>query len=197
MNKYLLALSLIFFSSVQAAPLTLDFTSGAYGIDEKTQLFDTYSQDGFTLTKEKDGNHLDKNLEQLSNIGFHNGIGNVISDNNLVLTYTGGTFDLTNIDLKIFVYGVKSLDLTGSNGTMVSLDINDIGINSLPFLNITSVIFSITDDFSGAGAGGVGWDSLVVNTTPSTVPVPAAVWLFGSGLIGLFRMRKKVPPMSV
>ncbi len=33
--------------------------------------------------------------------------------------------------------------------------------------------------------------SLPATPAPSAVPIPGAVWLFGSGVIGLFGMRKK------
>jgi hypothetical protein len=46
--------------------------------------------------------------------------------------------------------------------------------------------------------GGEINSSLIVNIGPvSQVPVPAAMWLFGSGLMGLIGMRKKVSKVSV
>ncbi len=38
--------------------------------------------------------------------------------------------------------------------------------------------------------------SVEYDFTPATVPVPAAVWLFGSGLVGLIGMRKKSSKVS-
>ncbi len=54
-------------------------------------------------------------------------------------------------------------------------------------------------DFLGAGTGGefliLDWDSFAgvrgVTGDPSPVPVPGAVWLLGSGLVGLAQMRRK------
>jgi hypothetical protein len=34
--------------------------------------------------------------------------------------------------------------------------------------------------------------TFIVNTTTSPVPIPAAVWLFGTGLLGLFGVRRKI-----
>lgn len=57
--------------------------------------------------------------------------------------------------------------------------------------------FSFTND-ALSSAVGLGLDSFFLDEAgdpngedPSAVPVPAAVWLFGSGLIGLIRMRKR------
>jgi hypothetical protein len=41
----------------------------------------------------------------------------------------------------------------------------------------------------GLSAQDVGYS---VTLTPSAVPVPAAVWLFGSGLLGLVGIRRKM-----
>ena len=41
--------------------------------------------------------------------------------------------------------------------------------------------------FAGSGAAGAGTQSLII----TTVPVPAAVWLSGSGLIGLVEFVRK------
>jgi hypothetical protein len=48
-------------------------------------------------------------------------------------------------------------------------------------------------DYSGQGLGSPFGSAFV---TEAVVPIPAAVWLFGSGLIGLVGMRKKVSKLS-
>ena len=52
---------------------------------------------------------------------------------------------------------------------------------------------SIYDPSSGVTAGQIGYDAQFASP-PSAVPVPAAVWLFGTALIGLvgFKKRRKV-----
>ena len=47
----------------------------------------------------------------------------------------------------------------------------------------------VTIESIGPGAG-VGLDDLVF-CHPEPVPVPAAVWLLGSGLVGLIGLRRK------
>jgi hypothetical protein len=64
------------------------------------------------------------------------------------------------------------------------VDLGDLGVNSL---NEFTLSMQQTTDigvvaFSMAGA---------LNTTEAVVPVPAAVWLFGSGLLGLAGVARK------
>ena len=188
--KNISILSILFLSSsLNAAVITLDFTSGVFSNEKNAvdtegnvnpAVFDTYTQDGFTLTTLDIGNHIDPG--GLATIGFHNGPANPVTDNNLILTFSGGGFDLTDIIGFILSAGANSLDLTDSSGA--SLLLNTDGDHSLSLLNVTSVVFSV----SGTAAN---WDSFIVNTTPSSVPVPAAVWLFSSGLIGLVGVAKR------
>ena len=41
------------------------------------------------------------------------------------------------------------------------------------------------------GGGALFWDDASLTATPQVVPVPAAVWLFGSGLIGLIGVARR------
>lgn len=66
-------------------------------------------------------------------------------------------------------------------GTIVGVDNNATWIWSADNENDNETYFSLA----------------IVSTTPSAVPVPAAVWLFGSGLIGLIGMRKNKSKASV
>ena len=52
--------------------------------------------------------------------------------------------------------------------------------------NIGSIVFT---DFNGLSGDTIGVDDIVFANT--TVPVPAAVWLFGSGLIGLIGVARR------
>lgn len=49
-----------------------------------------------------------------------------------------------------------------------------------PFLTAAHVL-----NTTGAGSGGSGW------IAPTPVPLPAAAWLFGSGLLGLMGIARK------
>jgi len=78
--------------------------------------------------------------------------------------------------------------------TTIALSETVDSINGLSFTAEAGKIYSI---FLG-GSGGIGWndahDGYILNiSTPSAVPIPAAAWLMGSGLMGLasFSRRKK------
>ena len=92
----------------------------------------------------------------------------------------GWTYTATGISAAFNGYGVdvKHADLLTALGVPVNAPFEFFG-------------FSVGFDFDGDGnATAISTD--IINTSP--VPVPAAVWLFGSGLIGLVGIarRKKV-----
>jgi hypothetical protein len=72
----------------------------------------------------------------------------------------------------------------GSQGTILSFESASGSITSGGPYDLMSVIvaFGLTDQT------GVGFSGLVQQTP---VPVPAAVWLFGSGLLGLMGVIRK------
>ncbi len=55
------------------------------------------------------------------------------------------------------------------------------------------VLYSISGGNSGSWYSGnqYGFDYASINGTVSAIPVPAAVWLFGSGLLGLIGVATK------
>jgi hypothetical protein len=64
--------------------------------------------------------------------------------------------------------------------------------------NQATVYFRLVNSSTASAAGGVvaatgtnRVDNFTVSATPSPVPVPAAVWLLGSGLLGLARMGRR------
>lgn len=52
------------------------------------------------------------------------------------------------------------------------------------------LLLHILTDGTPAG-GSLFWDDASITATPSAIPVPAAVWLFGSGLIGLVGVARR------
>jgi hypothetical protein len=71
------------------------------------------------------------------------------------------------------------------NGTQIS--ITDIG-GALLLYEFTSPVTSITHTNNSLADG---FDVSFFAGTNTAVPIPSAVWLFGSGLIGFLGMRKK------
>lgn len=185
MKKYILTIcaliaSIAFSTSTYAT--TLDFTSGTYGTTANPQFVTSYTQDGYLLAPQAAGNHMDLGL--IGDLAFHNGDQNTAQDNNIILTFGSGAFNLTSIDIAGFGYGGTQLDLFGSNGAMQS--ITTTGMIALSaFSNVTSVMFSMLE--APTTYAGVGFNGMEV----SAVPVPAAAWLFGSALLGFFGFSRK------
>lgn len=57
---------------------------------------------------------------------------------------------------------------------------SNIGGGTIDWTNMTS-----------ASTSTVGISGLTINSSAAPVPIPAAIWLFGSGLSGMFIMRRK------
>lgn len=76
-----------------------------------------------------------------------------------------------------------------ANGTLDVFGINLQGITELSIVGLGNVDNSAVGDFFFSSLDNVvlsgGGDTTTGGGTPSAVPVPAAVWLFGSGLLGL------------
>ncbi|OPY85041.1 MAG: hypothetical protein A4E72_02052 [Syntrophus sp. PtaU1.Bin208] len=89
--------------------------------------------------------------------------------NNYLTSYTGysaGGYDLNAVAINLEDFGVASN--AGLSSILIGMDI--VGSGTVPSLSL-------------AGA---------LNSSSSAVPIPAAVWLFGSGLVGLLGLRRKV-----
>ncbi len=57
--------------------------------------------------------------------------------------------------------------------------------------NSSGELSFISNPNPGAAGNASFWSAFQLRNTPSAVPVPAAVWLFGSGLVGLVASRRK------
>ncbi len=101
------------------------------------------------------------------------------------------------VDVGIYLNRQLSNPLFESNvSSNFSVDINNVfgglGVANFDFLVNASVgdslLFSV---FSGSQGLSGSFDVTALQGNLTTVPTPAAVWLFGSGLIGLIGMRHK------
>ena len=108
--------------------------------------------------------------------------------NDLVLFGVGTTLDSFRLSI-----GTPFVDLTTSNSgfttpnglqlNKVLVELGDLGIGD--GAEVTSILLTFNDttsDFALAGA---------LNPPPAVIPVPAAVWMFGSGLIGLVGIARR------
>ena len=98
-----------------------------------------------------------------------------------------GTFDSNSYTWVFFESNLTASTFSGTPTTVTfeSPFLNAIGTGTLDFIWGRGYIAPI-------GTTLLQQVSLVNGVSPSAVPVPAAVWLFASGLLGLGALRKKV-----
>lgn len=113
-----------------------------------------------------------------------------------------GSVDPTNIDGLAGKYRQgygTQFDLADLEGTSPLLDINDIGwvrivdiVGDGTYLDTSGDV--IYDPFPTMGSAGFDLDAIGVlhEAAQSQVPIPGAVWLLGSGLVGLAGVRRKI-----
>ncbi len=92
--------------------------------------------------------------------------------------------DLDTIFLKVFD---ASDNLLSSTSLICCSSMSEMFTLSLTAKNISYALFGSTGIF----ANSVFADNFTFNNNVSAVPIPAAVWLFGSGLVGLIGIRRK------
>jgi len=117
----------------------------------------------------------------------------------------GNTFDLTSFvfagawgsqtfTFQGFLNGVLTETLSFAATTTASIvNLSWSGIDQLTILTGTDFIQT------ASGGGGLHYaiDNITYNENVSAVPIPAAIWLMGSGLLGLLRFsRKKVQTVA-
>jgi hypothetical protein len=87
---------------------------------------------------------------------------------------------------------------TSGGGGTYALTLFDTDLLTFDFSNGYSLRLSILETALGTYSPSAVSHAVAVNAhidvtaNPSTVPIPAAAWLLGSGLVGLFGIRKKI-----
>jgi hypothetical protein len=188
----LINLALLIFVAVPAAAATIDFEEAFpdYGMPENYG-YGVVESKGFTI-RNFDGVYFTP-LNSTEGFFIESGFGENGSRGlaycpwcTLVVEESGGElFSLTSAYLRD--QGGLSVTVTGflSGGGQVQLVASGLG-ETLVFGEQWSGLTRV--EFGSAGSnGGQEIDNIVVNA----VPIPAAVWLFGSALAGLGWMRRK------
>jgi hypothetical protein len=191
----LLAAAFVFIStlclSTNAAAILIEYTAGTYdaieiGKTNSTPLtFDEIhlleTTQSFELTEDVPTDGL------LNNATFDVGVTGSNSVGSIITNAASRSFDLT-VDSVVYNSSI-SQDYTveiGLNSDTVFFDPGstvtiDLGINGL--LDITPKSVSLISSTGGTNNFVINGTFLLHDVPP--VPVPAAVWLFGSGLLGL------------
>ena len=182
--------ALVLSTSVNAATLVEDFEgafpgweTGWLGVNSNVQ---NYYGVGGVRGNNPDGLWIADGLAngRVAEITFDAIFGASISDFSIDTT----THFISNLTFEVF--DMDSNSIFNSAIAVTSGALTDPGTyQTFAFSSANGVSgFSIT---GGSAEGNTSIDNVIVNA--SVVPVPAAVWLFGSGLIGLvgFARRKK------
>lgn len=166
-------------SPAQAATVVIDFNDPS-GLKSSPTRFE---EDGFTVSLVQD--HLDYWNPSIGGGGSDDTpyVGtDALNTSTGIIELTGGVFDLASLDA-IWVVGGDPNYLQSSAGGNLLFESNGTHYFSGPeWSNLTWLRLVINEPI-----GGPGWDNITVNTV---VPVPAAVWLFGSALGFLGWMRR-------
>ncbi|WP_027185510.1 VPLPA-CTERM sorting domain-containing protein [Desulfovibrio inopinatus] len=100
--------------------------------------------------------------------------------------YPPSSFEVRVNDDSVFSFSESEIDqsneLNSTGWTYVSLDLSDyIGEDSI------TISFLAGDEYGVCSPTGVFLDNINVHATP----IPGAIWLFGTGMLGLWGMRRK------
>jgi hypothetical protein len=197
----LLLILLFMAGSAQAAVVTVDF-EGVVGDGDELSVV-PYVEDGMIVDSPivpsalfgKDSPRISHNSNGSAVFGWCN-LNVIECDIRDLITLShqsGAVFDLLSIDASnLTVSDVGDLLLTGmlsSGGTIsttLSLTQNvwSTFVLGAGWVNLDSVAISAIN-------GPLDWDPAIDNIVVNAVPIPAAVWLFGSALAGLGWLRRK------
>jgi hypothetical protein len=104
--------------------------------------------------------------------------------------FTDSGFD--SLEFSILGQGNMLFDQTFSFSEAQSFfDDHVIDLGSLSDIVGSGLNLNLAFNFSLEGANNSGFDFNFIFADPSPTPIPGAVWLFGSGLIGIIAFRRK------
>jgi hypothetical protein len=131
------------------------------------------------------------------------GEGTLIQTVNVTNASTGPVefkfaYDVPNTNGTATLYGSNTQPIFGSYGTQIGTTINLTGLSGVQY---------VTETFGGTSFSGYDWytvvfygdvtgtertyvDTVSLRVTETPVPLPGAVWLLGSALVGLAGMRR-------
>ncbi len=181
---YGIALLALACGSAQAATVTANYTN--VGTFQTASL----NQDGITVTGSANVNVLNAN-----GLGIVGGLDNNTIDTNESIQFLFNDGAAANVSYYVAIAGNTNGDGTSGGRTLEAFDINDVSLGTIA--QTSAGTYQVSSLFGGVNISrftltSPGSDYYRVNSvTYDTVPVPAAVWLFGSalGLMGVMRRK--------
>ncbi|MET0043355.1 MAG: hypothetical protein ABW100_07550 [Candidatus Thiodiazotropha sp. 6PLUC3] len=159
----------------------IDFSSGTFLDRSPGTGVDYYSQDGYIVEIANPAHNTDMTV--CPNRWCFDNIWRVPAETTFITRADGGAFDLTS--LQNFANTTSGVNFSADSGAFLnSTDFGTISFDTA-FQDITLLRMDIPCGF--ATSCGITLDNIDI----SPVPIPAAVWLFGSGLLGLIGFRHK------
>lgn len=156
--------------------------TGATSVDVDGQLYDVQFLDGFYTDTFTDASDLDATTEAQARL-----FGQALMDQ-VLLDTAEGLFD-TDPEL---TFGCEN---TNECVVWIPFDIDVLLVTAVQAINKRPEAITIQDGVYGPNTNSYGNnfadDSNWVYADWSVVPVPAAVWLFGSGLLGLIGIARR------
>ncbi len=182
MGSTVLAFLLLFAQSALAKTITFD--------NPTEDLFVSVESEGFRFTGPNvqihSNNALDGNAVAWTGVPPSEDV-----DPFVMSSISGAVFDLLSFDISEVFFGVgdtvEFFGFTATGGVVNrTISIQSYTLDSLVF-DSTWTNLERLEAHAGASPSALALDNIVVNI----VPIPAAVWLFGSALVGLGWIRRK------
>jgi hypothetical protein len=191
MHKLVAVSLLLVAGSLQAAPVTIDFEERSVG-DSGSDIFDPIQFMGFDIWGGSSAGPAEILIGDNGTQVFGGSIVGPGQDGfgfnvTLVLERSdGGAFALYSLDsfLEADVNGSTSISGSLAGGGFASLG---VPVGTGDWLNLRKLTFVAGGNPFGVGSATAEIDNIVV----SAVPIPAAMWLFGSALAGLGWLKRK------
>ncbi len=197
--RHVLGVILLLISGpIQAAIVTMDF-EGVVADNSLSAQYNGYIEDGWSIQYDFIQIPLisGKDAQTIANgsaVFLWCGVPFFDCENDLItLTHNdGGTFDLLSLDASMYAAPDGLTSVTGyyAAGGSISTEIALVnGVwNTFNFDAQWSNLVSVGIE----GEDGAAYNNVIDNVVANVVPIPAAVWLFGSGLglLGWLRRRK-------
>jgi hypothetical protein len=218
MRKILLLAALLAATTLPAKGVTV--ATGTFFSDHCTNLCGPQANGFATITAtDHENGTIDIAIAFLNGNNFANGGQDVVFGFNLVgnptITYSGlsASFSIPGVipvnqqnagvlaadGFGNFEYGIEGTWSGGNGPTSASFSISGAGLTLASFAELSTtppgdtLAFMVLDILSGTN-GRTGFVDLSGGPTPFSVPevpIPGAVWLFGTGLVGLYLLNRR------